>query len=49
MQMSSVNTSLFIFKVLNKFMCSDLHNSSAEKYDMSQSPLSKKIQDAMGL
>lgn len=49
MQTSSVNISLFIFKVLNRFVCSNLHNSSAEKYDMSQSPLKKKIQDAMGL
>jgi len=49
MQISSVNVSLFIFKVLNKLVCSELHNFSADKYNMSNSPLNKKIQAAMGL
>lgn len=48
-QMSPINISMFIFKVLNKSKCSELHNLSAEKYDMSQSALHKKIQDAIAL
>ncbi|MGN9460769.1 hypothetical protein ACTMQT_12180 [Pseudomonas syringae pv. aptata] len=46
-QMSSVNVSMFIFKVLNMLSCPDLHNSSADKYDMSNSPLHKKIDAAI--
>ncbi|MHB2050355.1 hypothetical protein [Pseudomonas sp. VEM90] len=49
MQMWSVNASLFIFKVLNKTACSELHNLSAEGYDLSQSVLHKKIKDAIDL
>jgi len=48
-QMSSVNISMFIFKVLNKTQCSELYNSSADKYDMSRSPLHKKIEAAIGI
>lgn len=46
-QMSSVNISMFIFKVLNMLSCSELHNSSADKYNMSNSPLHKKIEAAI--
>ncbi|WP_397459083.1 hypothetical protein AB3464_04710 [Pseudomonas asplenii] len=46
-QMSSVNVSIFIFKVLNMLSCSELHNSSADKYNMSNSPLHKRIEAAM--
>ncbi len=45
-QMSSVNASIFIFKVLNMLSCPELHNSSADKYDMSNSPMHKKIETA---
>lgn len=46
-QMCSVNTSMFIFKVLNMLSCPELHNSSADKYDMSNTPLHKKIEEAI--
>lgn len=45
--MSSVNTSMFIFKVLNMLSCPDLHNYSADKYNTSHIPLHKKIEAAI--
>lgn len=47
LQRISVNTSIFIFKVLNMLSCPELYNSSADKYDMSYIPLHKKIEDAI--
>lgn len=46
-QMCSVNISMFIFKVINMLSCPELHNPSAEKYDMSNSQLHKKIEAAI--
>ncbi len=46
-QVSSVNASMFIFQVLNMLSCPELHNSSADKYDMSNIPLYKRIDSAI--
>ncbi|MEN4800192.1 hypothetical protein [Pantoea agglomerans] len=45
--MSSVNTSMFIFKVINMLSCPELHNYSADKYDTSYIPLHNKIEAAI--
>lgn len=45
-QMSSVNVSMFVFKVLNMISCPYLHNASADKYNILNSPLHKRIDAA---
>jgi hypothetical protein len=45
-QIISANTSIFIFKALNEFNLSKLHNETARKINMATSPLQQKIDNA---